>query len=270
MNRRDITQIYINELRRIAVLTPKEEIKLAKYSAQGNAAAKHEMITRNLRLVVKLARHYSHRGIPIEDLIEEGNLGLIHAVDKFNPTLGFRFSTYATWWIRQSIELYIMNQSRIVRLPVHIIRKLKHRRNHTVNDLKNTQPEFISDDINTALPEAHRQLTPSSEEWRFISGVLIFDQSALERISGPEKEDPIYALEDQKLSEYLSYWVGQLPQNYRQVIVQRYGLLGYESGTLEEIGVNIGLTRERVRQIQLAALKCLKQSLLHDGYSYKH
>lgn len=230
---RDITQIYLNEIGLQSLLSAEEEKSLARKLQSGDTFARKKMIEANLRLVVKIAHRYRHRGISLSDLIEEGNLGLIRAVGKFDPERGFRFSTYATWWIRQAIDRAIMNQARMVRLPIHILK-----------------------DINSYFRVVKE----------FTSKTMDFDHAFIETLPDESAEDPVDQLEQERLKDYILSWLKQLPQKYKEVIVRRFGLLGHEPATLEVVGVEVGITRERVRQIQTEALKRLRRLLEKEGY----
>lgn len=260
----DVTQIYLNEIGYSPLLTAEEEIKLARKSRKGDKAARESMIKSNLRLVVKIARHYIYRGISLADLIEEGNLGLIRAVEKFDPERGFRFSTYATWWIRQSIERAIMNQARIVRLPIHVlkqigscfraVRRLTHQKEHypTVEEIAHEMgrsPQEVKQ-IFLVLEDTTSLDSPS-----FSS----YDQPLLDTIPDESNESPSESLEKEGLQRTITQWLKQLPPKYREVLIRRFGLMGHEIETLEEVGLEVGLTRERVRQIQTEALRRLKK-----------
>lgn len=260
----DVTQIYLNEIGYSPLLSAEEEIELARLSLKGDKLAREKMIKSNLRLVVKIARRYIYRGILLSDLIEEGNLGLIRAVEKFDPERGFRFSTYATWWIRQSIERAIMNQARIVRLPIHIlkqigscfraVRKLAHQKEHypTLEEIAKEMGRSVRDieQIFLLLEESTSLDGPSSAS---------FEQPLLDILPDESNQNPAESLEKEALEKTIMQWLKQLPPKYREVLVRRFGLMGYETETLEEVGLEVGLTRERVRQIQTEALRRLKR-----------
>lgn len=262
----DVTQMYLTEVGYQTLLSAEEELILARKVKNGDKQARHKMIESNLRLVVKIARRYIHRGIQFSDLIEEGNLGLIRAVDKFEPERGFRFSTYSTWWIRQSIERAIMNQARTVRLPLHIlkqmggflrtIRKLTQKSDHypTLEEIAAAMQKPVQEiDRMFMLLEGSTSIDASKTQ--------DFEQSILDTLPDESAIDPIALLEQESLEEMVIHWITQLPEKYREVVVRRFGLLGHEIGTLEEIGTEIGLTRERVRQIQTEALRKLRYLL---------
>ena len=267
----DPTRQYLDEIGISPLLSADEEKYYARLALSGDEPARQRMIESNLRLVVKISRRYLNRGLPLLDLIEEGNLGLIHAVKKFDPERGFRFSTYATWWIRQTIERAIMNQSRTVRLPIHVIK-----------------------DINTCLRAARRlrqegENTPTTAD---IASYLQRDVAEVERLmglhqrvtlrAGPADEDgstpvdrlrgkrdaePSRCAQKEAVNNIVDRWVCELNEKQRVVVERRFGLHGFRRATLEQIGHEIGVTRERVRQIQLDALKNLRTMMENDGIS---
>lgn len=263
---KDITQLYLNEIGYHSLLNPEEEVDWARKCKTGDMKARQKMIEGNLRLVVKIARHYIHRGMALGDLIEEGNLGLIHAVEKFDPERGFRFSTYATWWIRQGIERAIMNQARTIRLPIHILKEV-NAFYKVVRELSRQKSHFPTiEEISEALDRPQEEVSniflmmeePTSIDTSFGG---ISEQSLLESIADEEARDPSKVFESEKLKKDINHWLLKLPMKYRDVLVRRFGLLGHEVKTLEQIGEEIGITRERVRQIQTEALKRLKRLL---------
>ena len=210
----DATQLYLGEIGFSPLLTAEEEVFFSRKSLKGCEKSRNRMIESNLRLVVKISRRYNNRGLALLDLIEEGNLGLIRAVEKFDPERGFRFSTYATWWIRQTIERAIMNQTSV--------------------------DSPLSGDNEKAL---------------------------LDVIADDDSVGPDYRVQNEDLSNSIVGWLNELNTKQREVLARRFGLLGYEPSTLENVGAEIGLTRERVRQIQVEALKRLKDLLGSQGLS---
>lgn len=266
----DPTQIYLRELGFQSLLTAKDEIRLAKRIRKGDEEARREMIESNLRLVVKIARHYLSRGLAFLDLIEEGNLGLMTAVLKFDPDRGFRFSTYATWWIRQTIERAIMNQSRMVRLPIHVIKELNIylRAAKKLTQQLDHEPstEEIAEMIDKPIEDIRRvmSLAPDSTS---IDAPMSYDggKTLSEILPDENNLDPARLTQTSDLENKLEQWLEHLDERQREVIIRRYGLCGHRAGTLEQVGLAVGLTRERVRQIQQDALVKLRYLLKSHG-----
>ena len=260
----DVTQIYLNEIGTKPLLTPAEEYETAMRVRAGDFAARQKMIERNLRLVVNIAKHYLNRGIPLLDLIEEGNLGLIHALEKFEPERGFRFSTYATWWIRQSIERAIMNQSRTIRLPVHVVKEinlvLRAIRHLEAANSRETSVDEIAHLIDRPVEDVRRILT-LNEHIASLDSPIDIDPShtIADVLADDHGTDPETEMAVSETGVLVGKWIGQLDPKHRQVIERRYGLNGSEACTLEVIANDLGLTRERVRQIQLEALQQLRR-----------
>jgi len=265
----DVTRIYLSEIGRAKLLTAEEEKTLSRAAKGGCVASRQRMIVANLRLVVKVARSYINRGLPLLDLIEEGNLGLIRAVEKFDPDKGFRFSTYATWWIRQSVERSIMNQCRTVRLPIHVIRELtgylkatremeqQLGRRPTIEEVA-AKLDLPSQAVHTLF--SFNEPTASADNTSGDGSMSVMDSIADEQEQTPEDE---YA--EQAAGELLTHWLDLLPEQQRIVVEHRFGLHGRGRLTLEEVGELLGVTRERVRQIQLAALKRLREISRREG-----
>jgi RNA polymerase nonessential primary-like sigma factor len=266
---RDVAQDYLNQVALQSLLSAKEEKDLARKLKSGDRLARKRMIEANLRLVVKIAHRYRYRGIALLDLIEEGNIGLIHAVEKFDPERGFRFSTYATWWIRQAIDRAVMNQARMVRLPIHILQDISSCFK-VVKQLARQKKSFPSQ------KEIAQEMDISSEEvgdmFLWFEGyqsadeskAADFDYRLIETLPDESSEDPVRQLEQEKLKNHVSFWLKQLPPKYKEVVVKRFGLLGHEPETLQGVSVEMDITRERVRQIQTEALKRLKKLLKTD------
>lgn len=260
---KDPTYLYLRELGYKPLLTAKEELRIARFVKKGDVAARTKMIESNLRLVVKIARRYCHRGLAFLDLIEEGNLGLMTAVEKFDPERGFRFSTYATWWIRQTIERAIMNQSRTVRLPIHVIKELNiylraGKKLASQLDHKPT-PEEIAELIDKPVEEIREALLLAPDTISIDAPVMQDSQKTLVDIIADENNsDPSESIQRADLEVHMEQWLGSLNEREREVIVRRFGLYGHDRATLEEAGKAIGLTRERVRQLQLEGLKKLR------------
>jgi len=268
----DATQLYLNEIGFSPLLTPEEEVYFSRRALKGVESARKRMIESNLRLVVKISRRYVNRGLSLLDLIEEGNLGLIRAVEKFDPERGFRFSTYATWWIRQTIERAIMNQTRTIRLPIHVVKELnvylRAARELTQKLDHEPAPEEIADLLDKPIEDVKRMLGLNER----VSSVDTplgpdSDKSLLDTIADTHMSDPAELLLDNDLKSNIDYWLSQLPKKQREVVARRFGLWGYETSTLEEVGREIGLTRERVCQIQVEALKRLRDILEKQGLS---
>ena len=268
----DVTQFYLNEIGHNPLLSPEEELHYARLAKQGDACARRKMIEHNLRLVVNIAKHYMSRGMALLDLIEEGNLGLMHAVEKFDPERGFRFSTYATWWVRQSIERAIMSQSRTIRLPVHIIKELnlilRAMRHLETHGDREATPEDVSHLIGRT-PEEVRRVLALNERMASLDAPLDIDPmlSVGELIPDDMRLTPDRRLENTELEGHVQDWLTQLTDKQQRVIECRYGLNGNEIRTLEQLAEDLDLTRERVRQIQLEALQSLRRLLRRQGVS---
>ncbi|MFT5721818.1 MAG: RNA polymerase nonessential primary-like sigma factor [Motiliproteus sp.] len=266
----DPTNIYLHEIGIAKLLTAEEEVELTRLYQQGDMSAKQRMIERNLRLVVKIARRYQHRGLSLLDLIEEGNLGLIRAVEKFDPERGFRFSTYATWWIRQNVERGIMNQARTIRLPVHVIKELNSclhaERQLTQTLVHDPTCKDIADW--TQKPVAKVKAIMGFKQSTTSIDVLIGAEkntSLQEFLTDPLTENPEDWMQKTNLIGRLNDWLLQLPKKHQEILRRRFGLNNYDTGTLEQVGEEVGLTRERVRQIQTEALAQLRVIMRANG-----
>lgn len=268
----DATRIYLSEIGFSPLLSAAEEVYYARRIAKGDEDARKRMIESNLRLVVKIARRYLNRGLALLDLIEEGNLGLIRAVEKFDPERGFRFSTYATWWIRQTIERAIMNQTRTIRLPIHVVKEINiylRAARHLSQSLDHEpSPEEIAAMLDKPIADVKRMLGLNER----VTSVDVplgrdSDKSILDAIPDEQNVDPSVLLQDEDIQACLELWLGQLNDKQREVVEYRFGLHGREVATLEEVGNELGVTRERVRQIQLEALKRLREIMEREGYS---
>lgn len=258
----NLIEQYYREIRLSPLLTKEQEIAYARRAKLGDEAARHQMIKSNLRLVVKIAKRYIHSGIPILDLIEEGNLGLMRAVEKFDPEKGFRFSTYGAWWIQQTIERAIMNQSRTVRVPIHVVKKM-----HAY--LKKNQ---IAEETNDPSVEGKPSAMPKyalllQEKILSMDSPLsdAYDMPLVDVIPDLQESDPMHKHAKADLEANINRWLNNLSPKLREIVLRRYGLQGYEAKTLDQTGLEIGLTRERVRQLQAEALKQLKALIEQEG-----
>ena len=270
----DVTRVYFNELGKSKLLTADEEKIYGKRVLRGDEEARKIMIESNLRLVVKISRRYLNRGLPILDLIEEGNLGLIRAVEKFDPDRGFRFSTYATWWIRQTIERAIMNQTRTIRLPIHIVKEMNIyiKAQRTLTQTLDHEP--TAKDIATYLDKPVKVVANMLKLNERVTSVDVpagkdNDKPLVDSISDDEGYSPDKQLQEEDMKKNVTNWVYQLSDKQREVVCRRYGLCGYENSTLEQVAQELGVTRERVRQIQMDGLKRLKEILDAGGFSFE-
>jgi len=267
----DPIQRYLDEIGISPLLTAEEEKKYSRRALRGDEEARQRMIESNLRLVVKIARRYINRGLPFLDLIEEGNLGLIHAVKKFDPERGFRFSTYATWWIRQNIERAIMNQSRTVRLPIHIIKDINSclramRRLRQKVDGTPTMQE-LADHLERDVADVERLMALHERVTLRANGRHEDGDGPVDRLHAKRSAEPFRCAQQNDVNDIVDHWVCELNEKQREVVERRFGLHGHRRATLEQIGEEIGVTRERVRQIQLDALKNLRKMLESHGIS---
>ena len=266
----DVTQHYLNEIGAKPLFTAQEEYSWACRARAGEFEVRQRMIEHNLRLVVNIAKHYLNRGIPLLDLVEEGNLGLIHAIEKFDPERGFRFSTYATWWIRQSIERAIMNQSRTIRLPVHVVKEinliLRAFRHLESSNGREIRLEQIADLIERPVDDVRRAIA-LNEHIASLDAPLEIDpnHTIADAIPDDNAVDPENLLHAHEVGGLVFQWVRQLPEKQRRVLERRYGLGGAEVSTLEEVAEELNLTRERVRQIQIEALDQLRRMIKRGG-----
>ncbi len=277
----DTLTIYLREVRRTELFTPEEEFATATRARAGDFAARQSMIEHNLRLVVSIAKGYLGRGVPLSDLIEEGNLGLMHAIDKFEPERGFRFSTYATWWIRQSVERAVMNQGRVIRLPVHVVRELQQvlRARRTLEN----DPAFAAkrngfegegvrvEDVAALLGrdvQEVAELLAMAETPRSLDAAMGHadeEQTLGDSIADELTVDPTGVTQNHEVEKLLANWIDALSGREKEVLEGRFGLHDREPETLEVLSDRLGLTRERVRQIQNEALLKLKRHMTRSG-----
>ncbi|MDR1350668.1 MAG: RNA polymerase sigma factor RpoS [Zoogloeaceae bacterium] len=266
----DVTRLYLNQIGDRPLLSPEEELEIARRMCAGDFDARQKMIEHNLRLVVNIAKHYLNRGIPLLDLVEEGNLGLIHALEKFDPERGFRFSTYATWWIRHSIERGIMNQARTIRLPVHVVKEI----NMVLRAMRHLDPEASRERAIEQVarlldksPAAIRRILYLNEHIASLDAPLDIDplHSMVDFVVDESSVNPEVMLQSAETRQLIQEWLGQLTERQLQVIERRYGLNGREIATLDRIASDLALTHERVRQIQMESLAYLRNLLKHGG-----
>jgi len=268
----DATRMYLNEIGFSPLLTAEEEVYYGRKAQAGDDEARKRMIESNLRLVVKIARRYMNRGLALLDLIEEGNLGLIRGVEKFDPERGFRFSTYATWWIRQTIERALMNQTRTVRLPIHVVKEiniyLRAARQLSQTLDREPTPEDVAKLLDKPIDDVKKMLG-MNERITSVDSPTSKDSatSLLDIIPDEHNPDPSLLLQNNDVQAHIDTWLSQLTEKQCAVVERRFGLHGHEVATLEEIGNEIGVTRERVRQIQIEAIKRLRKILEKEGFS---
>lgn len=266
----DSVTLYLNAIGRTRLLEADEELALARRVAAGEAAAKDRMIEANLRLVVTIAKRYHNRGLPLLDLIEEGNLGLIRAVEKFNPELGYRFSTYATWWIKQNIDRALMNQCRTIRLPIHVMKELNaclRVISELVEELDRIPTE---NEIAVRWGKSPRQVRKLMHHNTYTGSADVplpgdRELTVLDVLPDSPQADPAEILQTSDILASLEHWLDRLSEKQVEILARRFGLRGYESATLEDVGREVGLTRERVRQIQIEALEKLRKMLEKEG-----
>lgn len=266
----DATNIYLREIGYASLLSAEEEVELGRLVQKGDEAARKKMIEANLRLVVKISRRYSNRGLALLDLIEEGNIGLMRAVEKFDPELGFRFSTYATWWIKQTVERALMSQTRTIRLPIHVVKRLNTYLRAARNLAQKLDHDPSAEEIAQLLDIPVGEVAKILELNERVTSVDLpigrdGDNTIVETIADPIGAGPEESLEGLEISEELDVLLDQLNDKQAEVIARRFGLRGHDPQTLEDVGKAVGLTRERVRQIQVEALRKLRILMLREG-----
>lgn len=269
----DMAQMYLSRIGLSPLLSAEEEVQFGRLIQKGNAKARRRMIESNLRLVVKIAKRYLHRGMSLLDLVAEGNIGLIRAVEKFNPQLGFRFSTYATWWIRQTIERALMNQGRTVRLPVHVIKEINNCKRAYCRlvqaNCREPSPEEIAREVKKSPTEVHRLLGLNERAASVATRIEGDDtgKNLVDILPDEQNVDPATFQQGRDIRRHIKQWLDTLNEKQRMVVERRYGLGEMPVGTLEEVGYELGLTRERVRQIQLEAIRKLRRLMRRQGLS---
>ena len=270
-------QAYLRDIRRTPLLTPQQEFDTATAARAGDFDARQAMIEHNLRLVVSIAKNYLGRGLPMSDLIEEGNLGLMHAISKFEPERGFRFSTYSSWWIRQSIERALMHQARLVRLPVHIVRELNQvlkarRALEALQSANGAEGRVRAEDVAKALGRpvdeiaellAYAELPTSLDSPVDRNGDG--GESMVDLVADDQAIDPLGLRLSHEVEQLLQHGLASLNDREREVLAGRYGLSDREPETLDVLAIRLKLTRERIRQIQLEALAKLKRNMMRHG-----
>jgi RNA polymerase primary sigma factor len=258
--------LYLREISQVPLLTPQEEVKLAGQIKRGNRKAREKMIKANLRLVVKIAHDFGNYGLPLLDLVSEGNIGLMKAVERFDPKKGGKLSTYASWWIKQSIKRALANQSKTIRLPVHLVDKIgKIRRvaaQMTEELGREPSNEELADELGLPVAKVAHLKTVAVRPASLDAKINADDDTAFgDLVSDERAEDPFEALRDKDLRDEVGDLLDVLDPRERRIIAYRFGLGGGRERTLEEVGRKFGVTRERIRQLQNIALLKMRKAL---------
>lgn len=258
----DAVRIYLKDIRRARLLTATEEIALSRLARRGDKEARNRMIAANTRLVVRIARKYRATDLPFADLVAEGNLGLIRAVEKFDPERGFRFSTYASWWIHQCIQRGVMNQARTVRIPVHVLKESRAYHQAARSLARETEHEPSLGEVvaktGQSLDRVHAILQFDAHAVSLDASFDDDDRTLLDTLQAEDVHLPEALLQKQQTSDAISDWLHTLTPRQRFVLEHRFGVNGADVLTLDQIGTELGVTRERVRQIQIGVLQMLR------------
>lgn len=266
----DILQIYLREISRFKLLNARQEVELAKKIEKGDLDAKQALVSANLRLVVSIAKHYPNRGLAFMDLIEEGNLGLIRAAELYSHKKGFRFSTYATWWIRQGITRAIAKHGRAVRLPIHMTEQLNRyiRINQQLSQKLGRDPSLAELSKSMRLSQNRiRELMMYAQQATSLDDSVgpEDDRTMGEVVEDPGQQSPLDQAADRIVEQRMGSLLNTLPEREQEILSMRFGLKGREAHTLEQIGAALKLSRERVRQIESRALRRLRTALVASG-----
>ncbi|MBN2232245.1 MAG: sigma-70 family RNA polymerase sigma factor [Deltaproteobacteria bacterium] len=275
LDEQEVLRQYLRDVRGISLLNEEEEISLARLVQAGDVDAKRRMIEANLRLVIHLVKKYVNRGLPVSDLVEEGNLGLIKAVERFDPERNCRFSTYAVWWIRQYMKRAIINQSKVVRLPIHVMEEfnlyLKGCREFIKDNHRDPSLEEVSEYLGHEFSTIPAFLNSYNQMVRLSPGRQDDDESgtmSLDQLPDTDGDTPHEHLHRVIRLKTILFWLRELNHKERHIIIHRFGLYGTEQKTLERIGKSLGLTRERIRQIEGGALVKLRQIIERQQLSF--